>query len=146
MVYPIHLSIFTLSITVCMSEMDALWIFMLVAVLLTPLIMIGFGRLFMTNPPKEINSVFEYRTKRSMRNRDTWIFAHHYVGKLWFMCGFISAPLSLVPMLCVVGENADVVNLTGLILVCIQAVLLIATMVLTERALKKHFDDSGKPR
>ena len=129
-----------------MSEFNAFWIFMLIVVLLTPLILIGFGRMFIVNPPKEINPLFGYRTKRSMRNRDTWIFAHKYIGKLWFVGGLISLPFSLVPMFYIMAENTDLVGITGLIIVCIQAVLMIATIVPTEIALKRHFDDFGKTR
>ena len=37
------------------------WIFMLLMNLMIPLTMIGFGRSFMKNTPKEINAVFGYR-------------------------------------------------------------------------------------
>lgn len=40
------------------------WIFMLIMELLMPLTMIGFGRYFSNGAPKEINSVFGYRTKK----------------------------------------------------------------------------------
>ena len=36
----------------------ATWYFMLILVLLMPLFMTGFGRVFMTNPPKDINTSF----------------------------------------------------------------------------------------
>ena len=57
------------------------WIFMLIMDLLLPFTMIGFGRYFMKKAPKEINSVFGYRTSMSMKNKDTWEFAHKYCGK-----------------------------------------------------------------
>ena len=60
------------------------WIFMLVSELLIPVLMIGFGRCFRKNAPKEINPVFGYRTRMSTRNLDTWKFAHHYFGRLWY--------------------------------------------------------------
>ena len=56
-------------------------IFMLIMDLLLPFTMIGFGRYFMKKAPKEINSVFGYRTSMSMKNKDTWEFAHKYCGK-----------------------------------------------------------------
>ena len=49
------------------------WIFMLIMDLLLPFTMIGFGRYFMKKAPKEINSVFGYRTSMSMKNKDTSI-------------------------------------------------------------------------
>lgn len=59
------------------------WFFMLIMDLLTPIIMIGFGRYFLKDAPKEINPVFGYRTAMSMKNRDTWEFVHKYLGKIW---------------------------------------------------------------
>ena len=45
------------------------WIFMLIMDLLLPFTMIGSGRYFMKKAPKEINSVFGYRTSMSMKNK-----------------------------------------------------------------------------
>ena len=58
------------------------WIFMLLMDLLLPLMMAGFGKLFMTKSPQNINVAFGYRTTMSMKNKDTWEFAHKYCGKL----------------------------------------------------------------
>ena len=67
--------------------MTAFWVFMLIMDLLLPFTMIGFGKYFMTKGPKEINSAFGYRTSMSMKNHDTWEFAHKYCGKLWYIAG-----------------------------------------------------------
>ncbi|MBR5075423.1 MAG: SdpI family protein [Bacteroidales bacterium] len=115
----------------------ATWYFMLILVLLMPLFMIGFGRVFMTNPPKYINSSFGYRTKRSMRNQDTWAFAHKHFGKTWFVCGLVLIPVSLVPLFLVMGKEADIVRTTGFIILGIQLVLMLAAILPTETALKK---------
>lgn len=72
------------------------WIFMLLMNLMIPLTMIGFGRSFMKNTPKEINAVFGYRTSISMKNKDTWEFAHRYCGKLWYVCGLILLPITVI--------------------------------------------------
>ena len=47
------------------------WVFMLIMVLLIPIIMITFGKLFSKKAPKDINYTFGYRTKRSMMNMET---------------------------------------------------------------------------
>ena len=75
------------------------WIFMLICVLLIPFTMIGFGRYFIKKAPKEINYAFGYRTSMSMKNKETWIFAHTYCGRLWLISGLIMLPLSVAPML-----------------------------------------------
>ena len=59
------------------------WIFMLIMDLLIPFTMIGFGKMFLKKAPDQINYVFGYRTSMSMKNQDTWVFAHHYCGKIW---------------------------------------------------------------
>lgn len=71
-------------------------IFMLIVVLLIPLTMLFFGWLLFKRTPKEINYVFGYRTKRSMRDEETWKFANQYFGKVWYLCGLLSAPLSVI--------------------------------------------------
>ena len=124
----------------------ATWYFMLILVLLMPLFMIGFGWMFMTNPPKDINTSFGYRTKRSMRNQDTWFFAHKHFGKTWFVCGIVLIPASLVLMFLVMGREADVIRTTGFIILGLQLFLMLGAILPTESALKKKFDEFGRPR
>ena len=114
---------------------------MLLVILLMPLMMVGFGLLLMKNPPKRINSVYGYRTRRSVRSQDTWEFAHHYFGKLWLVCGLVSIPISLVPMCLVLGKSEQVISMTSLIVLGLQVILLLATIIATERALKNNFDE-----
>lgn len=47
------------------------WAFMLVACLLLPISMIGFGMYVRRIGPKKINTAFGYRTSLSMKNNDT---------------------------------------------------------------------------
>ena len=76
-----------------------LWIFMLILVLLIPLSVIGFGHYFSRNAPKEINMAFGYRTRMSMKNKETWEFAHHHCGKIWTIVGWILLLVSCITML-----------------------------------------------
>ena len=122
------------------------WIFMLIMDLLIPLTMIGFGRFFLIKAPKEINVVFGYRTSHSMKNKDTWEFAHKYIGRLWYVGGLILLPLSVVPMLFVLGKSTDVVGNLGAAICIVQMISLIGSVFPTESALKKHFDKDGSRR
>ena len=124
----------------------AIWYVMLFVVLLMPITMVGFGLVFMKNPPKRINDFYGYRTKRSMKNQDTWIFAHHFFGKSLLICGLVCVPLSLVPMCLVVDKGKDLIGMTGLIVVCLQAILMLTPIILTEKALKKNYDEFGRRR
>ena len=119
------------------------WIFILLVVLLIPLAMIVFGKLFMTKAPKNINFVFGYRTTMSMKNKDTWEFAHKYCGKLWFKCGLVVLPLSIVALLFTFNKGTDIIGTVGGIVCTVQLVPLIGSIFPTEAALKKTFDRNG---
>ena len=122
------------------------WIFMLLVDLLIPLTMIGFGKLFLTKAPKNINAVFGYRTTMSMKNRDTWEFAHKYCGKLWFRCGLVLLPLSIIPLIFVLDRSIDTIGMIGGVVSVIQLVLVVGSIFPTEAALKKVFDINGVRR
>ena len=119
------------------------WIFMLAMGLLFPVIMILFGAVFTTTAPKKINYIFGYRTDMSMKNRDTWEFAHKYIGKLWFRLGLLLIPITVIPMLFVIGNSENVVATVGLIVGFVNTVTLIVPIFFTEKALNKAFDKDG---
>lgn len=120
------------------------WFFMLIIDLITPVTMIGFGKYFLKEAPKEINPIFGYRTTMSMKNRDTWEFAHKYFGKIWYVCGLVLLPLSIVSMLFVIGQSNDNIGTLGAILCVIQLIPLVCSIFPTEKALKKNFDKNGR--
>lgn len=122
------------------------WIFMLIADLLIPLTIIGFGRYFCRRSPKEINVLFGYRTTMSMKNLDTWDFAHKYCGKIWFVSGLILLPLTVLVMLLTIGETKDVIGNVGSVICFIQLAVLLGAIPPTEHALKVHFDQDGNRR
>jgi len=119
------------------------WIFMVVMDLLIPLTMIGFGRYFLKSAPKEVNAIFGYRTTMSMKNRDTWEFAHRYCGKIWYYTGIIMLPLTVLSMLFVFGKSTDTIGWLGSVICFIQMIPLIGSIFPTEKALKKTFDRNG---
>lgn len=119
------------------------WLFMFIVSLFIPLVMIGVGSYFVKKAPAKINVIFGYRTIRSMKNQDTWKFAHNYCGKLWQTLGLIMLPLSVGAMFFVVGKEAYTVSIFGCILVLIQMVFLVGSIIPTEKALRKNFDNKG---
>lgn len=122
------------------------WIFMVISDLVVPAIMLLFGKVFLKSAPKEINIAFGYRTNMSMKNRDTWEFAHKYIGKIWYYAGWILTPGSIIPMLFVIGKNENTVGTLGAVLCVIQLAVLIGSIFPTEHALKKTFDKYGRRR
>lgn len=119
------------------------WLYMLIMDLLIPLTMIGFGRAFLKQGPNSINSIFGYRTAMSMKNRDTWNFAHQYCGKLWLRWGLILLPCSILPMLFLMEKSTDEVGITGAAIMFVQMLPLVGSIIPTKRALKRTFDQNG---
>lgn len=120
------------------------WIFMFVMDMMVPLIMIGFGKYFQKSAPKEINLVFGYRTSMSMKNRDTWEFAHKYCGKIWYKYGLALLVVSVSTLLFTIGKNENIVGTAGGILCTLQIICLIGSIYPTEKALRQNFDSNGK--
>ena len=89
------------------------WVFMLVCDLLIPIAMIVFGTRFVKKPPSRINSLYGYRTARSMKSQAAWDFAHRYCGKLWRAMGWAMLPLSVLAMLPALGRDADFTGFLG---------------------------------
>ena len=111
--------------------------------LLTPVIMLLAGWMMWKHCPREINGLLGYRTARSMKNQDTWQFAHHYFGKLWFKMGLWLLVLTVAAMLPGLGKDADAVGKLGGLLCLVQIPVMLYTIFPTERALKKTFDKDG---
>ena len=119
------------------------WVFMLLMNLIIPLSMIFLGKYFSKSAPGSINMLFGYRTTRSTKNQDTWQFAHHYFGNLWYKMGFFLLVLSVAAMLPGLGKDKDAVGTLGGIICAVQLPVMLYAILPTDRALKKTFDQDG---
>ena len=120
------------------------WIFMLIMDLLIPVLMIGIGKLWKKNPPQTINWAYGYRTKRAMRSKETWEFAHKYVADLWYRWGWIAFGVTIVLFIILYGESTETIGLMAGYYALIECIPLVAVMLPTERALKRKFDHHGQ--
>jgi len=119
------------------------WVFMLVMDLWIPIVMIVLGVIFKKRAPKKINFIFGYRSSMSMKNEDTWIFAHRYWGKIISIIGVAFIPGSVLSMVLVFGSDADTVNLVGTCVCVVQALAITCSIIPVEYALKREFDSNG---
>lgn len=119
------------------------WWFMFCCDLIVPLIMIAGGRLLWKHPPTGVNMVYGYRTKRSMRNADTWQFAQVYCGRIWWKVGWLLLLLSALVQLPFCRSSQTVIGGLGAALCTVQCMVMIVSVFPTERALKKNFTDAG---
>lgn len=122
------------------------WWFMLISDLVIPMIMIIGGWMMWRHTPKNINGFVGYRTPRSMKNRDTWDFAHIYCGRLWWKIGWMMLVPSVIVNIPFYGSTDDTIGGAGVILVTIQTAILIVSIFPTEKALKNNFDEDGRKK
>lgn len=120
------------------------WWFMLLMNLLIPSTMLGFGARFLRHPPKRINSLFGYRSSRSMQNGDTWLFAHHCIGRIWLIAGAALLVLSAIAMLPLYGPDTESVGVFGGVLCGAQVLVMFLTILPVEIRLKRTFDRYGR--
>lgn len=127
--------------------------------LLIPATMLLFGWLWKKKPPKDVNALYGYRTSMSMKNQETWDFAHQKFGTLWRRTGaclalFTLAGFPIGGLLLTHGnfstlfepQAAGAIGWLLLALVGVQLVVLVASIFPVERALKQNFDKDGQRR
>ncbi len=119
------------------------WWFIFAFDLLIPIMMLGFGRIMWKHTPKDINYIFGYRTTRSMKNEDTWRFAHEYCGRLWWRIGLIMLIPTVLVHIPFYNSSKDTIGIVATIVMTVQLIVLIASIFPTEIALKKTFNDDG---
>ena len=114
------------------------WIFMFIITLLIPTALL----LTWYSCPKlkKINKAHGYRTKRSMKNRDTWAFAQKYCARVSIYMFFPSLLLSLIVMPTVIDKSMTKIGWIGLIITTIQMMSFVVIMISTEKALRNNFD------
>ena len=79
-----------------------------------------------------------------MMNEETWRFANQYFGKVWYFCGLILAPLSVIAIAIVFEKGTETVGMVGGIVTMLQMIPLVGAIIPTEIALKKNFDENGR--
>lgn len=103
--------------------------------------MIIFGLVWKKRPPKTINNVYGYRTRRSMKSYETWDFAHKYAGKILLYSGVSLMIISIALLFIFKSNNNDKLAITALLIIAIQLLSLYLPIFLTEIALKKKFNE-----
>lgn len=121
----------------------ATWWITLVCDLLIPLIMLFFGKMMYKSAPKNINYIFGYRTTRSMKNEDTWKFAHEHCGRLWYRMGLIMLVPTVLVHIPFYNSDESVIGTVAIVVMSVQLAALLVSIIPTELALKNNFNDDG---
>ncbi len=118
------------------------WWYMMIFNCFIPVLMIILGRFMWKHCPKERNGVIGYRTKKSMKNNETWKFGNEYCGRLWYRLGLILLIPSIVVLIPFFKSSDEKIGTVSIILLGIQLVFLVGTIIPTERALKEKFSEN----
>ena len=122
-----------------------MWAVLFVCELLVPILMIVSGIFFSAGVPFDINSFFGYRTSMSMKNGDTWDFAHRYCGRLWIRIGAVMLPVTVLSSIISLktARILSVLGIFGVIVIAAQTCVIIISIIMVECKLKKVFDKNG---
>lgn len=114
--------------------------------LIIPAAMILGGYMMRKCPPRSISRWVGFRTALSMKNADTWAFAHACCGRVWWKIGWISLALSVFVQLPFAKAGEETLETLALVMVLAQSFVLLGTVVYVQRELKRAFDESGRRR
>ena len=120
------------------------WISMLLICMLMPLSLIFMW--YFCPRIKSVNSWMGYRTARSTKNSETWEFAQKFCADNSLKMFLPTAALTLIIMLFVLNKEDKVIQYVGLGITMAQLLSYGVVLYLTEKDLKKEFDDRGKRR
>ncbi len=117
---------------------------LMITIFLLPLVMVICGMSYTKRGPKKITRLQGYRSKMSMKNRETWDFAHKNLGDMWFKLGAPLLAVTSVVSLLVFRESTKQITTWCCVIFVIQLVIMVLPVVYTEKALKENFDENGK--
>jgi uncharacterized membrane protein len=109
--------------------------------LITGVPFVVIGLIFKFFPPKNINSLYGYRTASSMRNLETWQLANQFAAKLMIQMGGLLMAVGVLTFLLPPSPVTGLV--AGIALVIISVVM---QVYFTEKHINKHFDGRGNWR
>jgi len=108
----------------------------LIANLLIGPLMLVISLIYYFFPPKKINPYYGHRTKRSMKNDDTWREANHRSAKIFIWISFLTIITQTVGL---------IMNFNGILSSSIVLILgILLGVLVVENKLKTIFDDDGK--
>ncbi len=122
------------------------WWFIFLCDCLIPVLMVIVGRMMWKHCPMQINRAVGYRTKRSMKNMDTWKFAHEFAGRLWWRAGWGLLVLSVLLHIPFYGAGENTLGILCTVVTTVQLIFLIGSIIPTEIALKNQFNEDGTRR
>ncbi len=93
--------------------------------------------LFWKFPPREINAMYGYRTRRSMSSNELWDYANQFCAKWMLVISLVTLLVQVASILVFSSEVAIIVSAVVLL------VLILSLIPITEIRLKKLEENNG---
>lgn len=113
------------------------WSYLFFTTLLVPLCMIAVGLILWIKPPKTINSIYGYRSKRSRYSQEVWDYAQRFSGRICFFLGLVTLGITVAAMLNSRGLTEAELTGNAISAVFAQLTPFAAVYLATERAIAR---------
>lgn len=119
-------------------------LYTLLSLLLIPAAMLGIGVSWKKHPPRRINGLYGYRTRRSSSSQAAWDFAQAYCGAIFLRWGGVMSVVTVAA--CVLIWRQSWFYEAVFALSMAQCAVLLLSILPVERALRAKFDEHGNPK
>ena len=105
--------------------------------LLSGILFILVGMVIYIFPPKNVNFLYGYRTPRSMKSKEHWVFAQRYAAIKIMQCSIFLMGSSFLGLVLKIDNQTEI--MVGIVLTLAAIFLILYT---TEKALKSNFPNT----
>lgn len=107
--------------------------------LIIPITLAIVGFVFLKHAPKDINATSGWRTKRAIKNQETWDFANKLAGKCSFILGILEIIMTIVILLIVTIFSNNLPSGIVVLLTIIQCFCFIFVYRYVENKIEERF-------
>jgi len=114
-----------------------------VAVMAGPILLLGFGLMYLLAPPKEANFSVGYRFWRGMASLEAWTYTQRIAGLVWTVLG--AALTVILSIVCAFFRGMGPMNMAWAAVICIviELVLVAAACIAINVKVSQKFDKDG---
>ena len=142
--------IFDLDLSAFVPEMPAflggIRALLVILQLLGPILLAGFGALYLFKPAPEANYRYGFKTYYGMGSIEAWQFSQRIAGMIFGGLGAVFLLAMTIVALTFIGK--DLFRIAGTVIICllIQAVFTLAARITIAVLCRKYFDKDGNHR
>ena len=114
-----------------------------VAVMAGPLVLLGFGLVYLISPPKEANYGLGYRFWWGMASLEAWTYTQRIAGMVWSALGAVMT--IVMALVCAGFRDLEAMKMAQRAGICmlIELVIIAATCITINLVVMRKFDKDG---